>query len=347
MTAARAGRTELTSFDLPGNRGTALVRLCDDERGIRISVIPAAGGEIAGMRVRIAGRWREILHRALDYDSEPPDGWRGRAPLLWPAVGRNFTPEQVVTWKRTGRKPRACRYALGRRAYPMPMHGFARDLPWDLESHGCDEAGPWVRCTLTHTAWTRRKYPFAFRMSVTHKLVRGEIVSRYELTAGANKRPMPFCIGNHISFRLPFTGEGTFESCTVRTPGRRRVHLNRLALLTGRTSPVALSTPVPVGDGIYADTFVTGYRRRTAWVEIADPASIAVKIRHAERPLGSEYISREEDINFVFWGNPELGHLCPEPWLGRPNALNNGRGLLSLGIGRRFVWEMRVAPSVL
>jgi len=336
-------RRKLASLDLPGKRGAHLIRLCDDERGIRVSVVPAAGGEIAGLRVRIGGRWQELLYRALDYESAPPDGWQGRAPLLWPAVGRSFTAEQLAKYKRTGRKPKQCSYLLGKRAYSLPIHGFARDMPWTLESHGADATSAWVTCALADSARTRRQYPFAFQMTVTHRLTKGRVISRYELTAGRNRRAMPFAIGNHISLRLPFTSRGAFATCTVRTPARKRIHLTDLTLLSRRTSSVNYSKPVPVGDGIYGDTFLTGYRRRSAWAELVDPESIRLKISQAERPVHGKCIAKEEDISFVFWGDPHIGYLCPEPWVGRPNALNTGRGLLRLAPAERFIWEMRLA----
>lgn len=41
------------------------------------------------------GEWMELLHRAMTTD-EPDSEWRGRAPQLWPAVGRNYMPDQVL-----------------------------------------------------------------------------------------------------------------------------------------------------------------------------------------------------------------------------------------------------------
>ena len=319
------------------------MRLCDDARGMRVSVLPAAGAEIASMCVRIGSRQREVLYRALDYESIPPDGWRGRAPLLWPAVGRFYTAEQLANWRATGRRPRGCRYSVRGRDYRMPIHGFARDVEWALDSHGADRDSAWVTCSLKSSARTRRMYPFRFELRVTHALRDGAVTSRYEVTAGANEDDMPFCIGNHISFRLPFTRKGRYEACLLRTPGWKRMHLNEAVLLSGKTSREELSRPVRLGGGIYRDTMISGYRRRSAWVEIVDPESIRMRISQAERRVKGRFTGKERDIAFVFWGKPEFGQLCPEPWMGWPNGLNTGKGLLKLPPGERFVWEMRVA----
>ncbi len=335
-------RSVLSSVDLPARPGAALVRLSDETRGIRIAVVPAAGGEIGSVKVRIGNRWREILYRALDYESEPPDGWCGRAPLLWPACGRSLAADQIAVWRRTGRLPKAGRFVLGGRAYPMPDHGFARNMAWELDSHGVKADCAWARCILCSSARTRRMFPFHFRIAVTHMLANGDIFSLYEVVAGDNSKPMPFCIGNHISFRVPFTAKGRFEECTVRTPGRKSLHLNDLTLLSGRSSRMDLSKPVPLGSGIYADTLLAGYTWRTAWAELADPLSLKIRVSQRERRMGGKGCADERNIRFVFWGSPELNYVCPEPWLGEPNALNTGKGLVRLGPRERFIWEMRV-----
>ena len=50
----------------------------------------------------------ELLHRATDLGppTEIDGGWQGRAPVLFPAVGRNYTDEQLAS----AEKPRECRY---------------------------------------------------------------------------------------------------------------------------------------------------------------------------------------------------------------------------------------------
>ena len=103
-----------------------------------------------------------------------------------------------------------------------------------------------------------------------------------------------------------------------------------------------LSKPVPLGSGIYADTFLAGYTWRTAWAEISEPGSLAIRVSHAEVTPGRKRYVAERDIRFVFWGSPALNYFCPEPWSGEPNALNSGKNLRNLGPGERFAWEMRI-----
>lgn len=336
-------RSSVKKFDLPGKRNVARVCLSDREAGMECSVIPAAGAEIASLRVKLGGRWREILYRALAYSEAPPDGWDGRAPLLWPAVGRTNTPEQIARAKATGRAPRSFRYHYQGRTWPMQMHGFVRRREWELVGCGVKGGRAFATCALRSSDKTRKMYPFDFGLTVTHTLGGGRIVSRYEVAADdANTAPMPFTIGNHIGFTLPFGKRGSFDECTIRTPSKRQLVLNEMAVLSRKSVKKDLSKPVPMSSGIWADTFLGGYTRRTAWAELADPHSITLRISQAERPVAGRLLAGEKDIHFVFWGSPDLGYFCPEPWIGKPNALNTGRGAVELAPGGRFVWEMRV-----
>jgi galactose mutarotase-like enzyme len=337
---------EIKPFSLPGNPEARLVRLTDERRGVRISVLPAAGGEITSFQIRIGGKWTEILSRAGDYHSAPPDGWDGRAPLLWPAVGRSFTADQVARWTETGRKPRACRYQLDGKTYAIANHGFARAAPWTLEDYGCGKNSAWARCSLRSSPATKKLYPFDFDLAVTYTLAAGSVRLRYEVTAGENRRPMPFAIGNHISFRMPFTGQGRFEDCAIRTSANRRLGLDGLALLSGRSEPVNLRRPMPLAHAEFLDAVLGGCRRRRAWFELMDPASLTLRVSHAEESRTGHYRAAERDIFFVLWGTAEHRYFCPEPWIGRPNALNTRRGGIRLPPGERFVWNVRFTPTI-
>ena len=342
MATKRDPECSVGELELPGRRRSRLVSLRDDAHGVRVAVAPAAGGEIASMRTRIRGRWRELLYRALDYQNAPPDGFNGRAPLLWPAVGRFHTIEQIERWRVTGRKPKALRYRARGRVYSMRIHGFARDMPWALDDCGADGDSAWATCSLRNSAETQKIYPFKFGLKVTHTLRDGAVISRYEVEAGDNDIEMPFCIGNHISFRLPFTHKGSYDACMIRTPGRRRMRVNELSLTDDQQTPVDLSEAVPLSSGVYDDTVITGYRRRNSWAEVIDPESLRVKITQAEKRVRGRFTGREQDTIFVFWGKPQYDQLCPEPWMGWLNGLNTGKGVLTLAPGARFIWELRV-----
>jgi len=344
MAAAKLPRCRTAHVEIPGAGRTEAVWLCDDANEIRVGVVPADGGEIASIRLKRGTRWGEVLYCGMDYDPNPPVGWPGRAPLLWPAVGRSYARADIERAKKLGEKLGRTQWEHKGRIYPMPMHGFVRLMPWTLVDRGADANGAWCVCEIDDSEETREYYPFAFSLRATHRLAGGEIRSLYEVRAGDNDDPLPFNIGNHIGFRMPFFGKGDYMRCAIRSPGRHNVTGAGPSWRGGRRTAVNLTKAAPLGDGLYQDVFLMGYTRRKAWGEVRDPFSgIVARVSQAERPVRGKYLSKERDLAFVFWGRPQDGQICPEPWLGVPNSLNTGRHLLKLEPGGLFKWEMRVA----
>ena len=155
------------------------------------------------LRVTVADRGAELIS-AWDKDRQEeriwtgePEVWNRHAPLLFPFVGK------VLGGK----------YRLGDREYPMKtQHGFARDLDFD-----CAEATPTtVRHTLADTEWTRERYPFAFRLTVTHRLEGRRLYVTWTVE-NPGAETMYFSIGDHPGFMLPAGVRK--EDCGILFPG--------------------------------------------------------------------------------------------------------------------------------
>lgn len=140
--------------------------------GIEAVVNPAKGAEMASLKVIHDGKLVETLYRAMDYSDTP--GWTGKAPWLWPATGKGA---------------------------PLPFHGFARDLPWKVLNSSADS----VTLVLTDSDETRKQnFPFGFRLEAQYRVTPRTLHMRLRVTAdAANRGPMPFTAGNHITFRTP------------------------------------------------------------------------------------------------------------------------------------------------
>jgi len=337
---------ELDSFDLPNLPEATMVWLTDERRGVRLAVLPAAGGEMGSLQVRIAGRWVDILHRGLEYSDWPCEAGDGRAPLLWPIVGRSFTGEQITEWERTGVQPVQNRYRVEGETFDIDIHGFVWRLPWQLKGYGLTNGAAYAACQLRSSADTLRMYPFDFELSATYRIEGEDIVLEYEVAAGDNARTMPFSIGNHLALRLPFTKQGRFGECTLRTPGHVILHQNPLCLLSGESTQVNFSIPTPLERGELLDTVLGGFRREGACLELNAPGSMSLCVKHCEKARNGKLLASDEDYFFVFWGDPVMGYFCPEPWIGKPNSLNTGEGCLYLPPGRRFDWEIRITPTI-
>jgi galactose mutarotase-like enzyme len=328
--------------DLPGLSPSQGVLLLDQERGLEATVAPASGGEVSSLVQHTPQGKRELLYRANDFT--PTAGWQGRAPLLWPAVGRNFTPDHLAQVASGQRDPRACSYQYGNQTFNMPIHGFAMIQPWTLLGFGADSDGAWATCELTDNDTTQALYPFAFNLRGLHRLATGELVSRYSVRASLeNPEPLFFSIGNHLSFQLPFANDGRFEACVLTAPTRSRKCLTPQSLLNGRTETLDLTSGKALADPNLHNLVVGDFPPGQTWVELQDPSAFTLRISQQEIvPAGSTPKTSSEHFYFVFWGNPDTGLYCPEPWYGGPNSLNTRQGLIFLEPGETFVWEMRV-----
>lgn len=107
------------------------------------------------------GEWVELLHHGNDYVSpDGPGGWQGRGkaassfklkptvtrsrclltvsgPNLFPAVGRNFTSDQLAAVT-DGKAPATCNYVWGGVARDLGVHGFLKDTDgWEVREAPC------------------------------------------------------------------------------------------------------------------------------------------------------------------------------------------------------------------
>src|SRR5215204_5334871 len=145
----------------------------------------AADGASATIALRGAEplSWR-IGGRELIWHGDPAH-WPQRAPILFPVIGASAGGFVRVEG----------------RSYPMPRHGFARDLPFGLVERRPDRA----RLRLRATGGTLRHYPFCFRLDVIVALAADRLSLRFTVT-NADDRPMPYAVGFHPGFPWPFDG---------------------------------------------------------------------------------------------------------------------------------------------
>jgi galactose mutarotase-like enzyme len=124
---------------------------------------------------------RDAEGRELMTDADPAF-WTGRAPLLFPVVGRLVED----------------RYRLDGRDYPLPAHGFARRQMFEVIEREADRA----TFRLADNGVTREAYPFAFTLDATFVLA-GATLSIQVTVANDGDVPMPASFGFHPAFAWP------------------------------------------------------------------------------------------------------------------------------------------------
>ena len=191
-------RYAVTDERASGPESPLVVVLHDHLTGAEAAIAPTEGGELSSFKVTFKGEQIELLYHARDYDHK--NGFQGKGPLLWPAVGGQF-PTNTEPKESCGMGS----YTVIGKNYPMPCHGFARSLPWRETSRIADNHSARVTVELATSEATREFYPFAFHLDATYELIDGRLTIDYVVKSDAsNSVPMPFSIGNHIAFKIPF-----------------------------------------------------------------------------------------------------------------------------------------------
>lgn len=215
-----------------------------------------------------------------------PAWWSGRAPLLFPVVGRS--PGDAVS--------------IEGRTYPMQPHGFARHSLFEVVSERPER----VTLMLKPSATTRQSFPFEFFLSVTHALERNSLRTVVEV-GNLDQRDMPFGFGFHPAFRWPLPG------------GAGRRHVLRLETLeeprflqldgSGLILPEAHASPFVAGEMTLEPALFANNA-------LLFPFGVGSGITYAAEGGGSVGLSWTNLPNFAVWQKQGAPYICLEPWHG-------------------------------
>lgn len=230
---------------------------------------------------------RDAAGRDLMTDADPR-WWTGRAPLLFPFVGRS----------------RGDVYRLDGHVYPMPQHGFARHRPFALVER--DAAGALLR--LEADDESRAVYPFDFRLDMRFAL-EGATLRMTATIANRGEATMPFAFGYHPAFAWPLPYGGAVEAHRIRFERPEPAPIRKVGAEPGLIArdPV----PSPVIGAELAPTHAMFEGDALIWDNLASrsltwgvPGRPHLRIDFPDTPwLG-------------LWQKPGAHYLCVEPWAG-------------------------------
>ena len=312
--------------------GTQLLRLSVSGGRLQAYIAPAHGADLAGLEVRHGGRWSELLYRGMNY--QPTGGWTGKAPILWPAVGRNFPypPGGGGHGDRLG-------WVLRGRVHAMPIHGFARDQAWRILRRGSCGGSAFLILGLSNTDRTRGMYPFGFTLTTEYRIWQDSLYIRQAVHAPrANAGPMPFSIGNHITFAIPLLAGDDPLQTTISTPATEQVMTDGSGRPTGRIVAVSYVRPRLLSSfKPLTPISLSGYAAGQEWVRLEDRSGFGIIVSHSEdrQPSGTPVL-------FNLCGDVTQGYFAPEPWVGKQDSLVTGDGTIALQPGGTFHWTIEV-----
>ena len=229
---------------------------------------------------------RDVEGRELMTDADPAF-WTGRAPILFPVVG----------------KPAGETIRVDGTAYPMKQHGFARTSRFAVEAVGADHA----RFVLTDTDETRARYPFAFALEIGFR-VTGATLAIEAVVRNTGAVAMPASFGFHPAFAWPLPyGEDRAAHRIVFAadePDRLKeiapdgtiADATRESPLDGRTLDLA--------DALFADDALVWDRVRSDRVTYGAARGPRLEIGFPDTPM------------LGIWSKPHARYVCVEPWHG-------------------------------
>ncbi|MCJ8142447.1 aldose 1-epimerase family protein [Ancylobacter sp. A5.8] len=267
-------------------------------------------------------RLRDKEGRDLLWNGDPAF-WTGRAPLLFPIVGR--LPGDALVHEG--------------QSYTMLQHGFAR-----RRSFATLEASP-SRAVfgLDSDEETLKQYPFAFALRVTYTLEEATLTISATVT-NSGTVPLPASFGFHPAFLWPLPYGGTkaehrvvFEKAEVEA-----IHRPVGGLLSRETEPnPAMDAVMTPDDAMFERDALIFTHLRSRHIRFGVPGQPGIEVAFPDMP------------HLGLWSKPGAPFLCIEPWQGYASAEDGpvafadkpGLVLIEPGAERRFAMSVRWLPN--
>jgi galactose mutarotase-like enzyme len=274
---------------------TATWEFEDPTRGDRLQLVPERGGLVTGW---FCGG-QDRLYFDADRFADPGLSVRGGIPVLFPICG-GLPGDQLP---------------LEQGSFPMPQHGFARNLPWSVAALA---DGRGVAMALGDSAASRVHFPFAFQLELELRLEPRALAIlarvQHRATADAANGPMPFSLGLHPYFAVR-------DPAAVRLEGLPARCFDHLPMAPAETAP-------QLGRLAAGVDFLC---EAAGPVRLLDPLAACAIELETQAPL---------DL-VVVWTDPPRPMVCLEPWSGPRGSLVSGDRRLSLAPGESLELRCR------
>jgi len=215
--------------------------------------------------------------------------WTGRAPVLFPVVGK------LKGWL----------YMYDGKQYSLKNHGFARRSKFTL----VDKTERMVAFSLCDSAETRNVYPFEFELIVKYELSGPSVRTGFQVI-NRSAGDMFFSIGGHPAFNCPLDRGGVFEDYEIifnekETAGNHII--NEDGLVSDDAAPFFNDdNKIPLEYGLFDkyQTLVFSSLKSTTATLRSRRTGAGVVMDFAGFPY------------FAVWTIPGAPYVCLEPWCG-------------------------------
>ena len=244
-------------------------------------LVPARGGIVT----RFAVGGDEVLYLDPATLVDPARNVRGGVPVLFPLAGRLERDALAVQG----------------RAHTLKQHGFARNLPWEVVSHGAADA----HLRLRWSEATFAAFPFHFELR-SHVRVTGARLCLTFQVENPDRQPLPLHFGLHPYFRV-----------SMAHKAGARVETEATQAWDNRSKTRGPFRGVRF-DGPEVD------------VHLLDHPGTGTRLTRGPDARALRLTWSPEFRTLVLWTLPDRDFVCVEPWTAPAGALQTGEGLLQV-----------------
>jgi galactose mutarotase-like enzyme len=260
--------------------------------------------------------------RELMTDANPAY-WSGRAPLLFPIIGRLNDDSLRVNGS----------------TYAMQKHGFARKSLFSLVEKSASDA----LFQLVDNEATRTQYPFAFELDA-HFSIEGKALRQAVTVRNTGDSDMPFSFGYHPALAWPLPTGGAREDHVIRFEQDEPASLARVTPY-GSIAPDTVPSPVTgdtirLHDDLFADDALVWRHLNSRRLSYGAPGYPSLDIAFPDTSM------------LGIWTKPGAAFICVEPWAGIADPegyageFADKPGIVSLPPGGDRTFRMNISLAV-
>lgn len=221
-----------------------------------------------------------------------PAYWQDRSPVLFPFIGR-LTENS---------------YYLQGVKYPMTIHGFAAQQEFAV----VEEGDGFVVLELTGNDSTKQQYPFDFSLKIGYRLEENRLNVTYQVE-NRSEQVMPFGIGGHPGFNVPFVAGERFEDYELvfSTPCQpQRLGFSPAVYLNGQDEnyPLQDGTTIAMRHELFDEDAIILRNMARAVTLRSKVSGKSLCVSYPDMPY----------LGIWHWPHTDAPYVCIEPWTSLP-----------------------------
>jgi aldose 1-epimerase len=283
------------------------IRIADPVSGAAAVIVPGLGFNCISFEARIADQAVRVIDSPDDVLSGKCRPSSYGIPLLFPFPNR--IRDGHFDWD-------GQHYEVPLSpGHPNAIHGFCYDRPWRVSQHSHDTLSGKFQLSIDAPECLK-SWPTDFLFEVRYHVVENRLECQFRIS-NPSDRPLPWGLGTHSYFRLPFGTLSQPEDCRFAVPVSEEWELQDY-LPTGRRLPIENRDPLRTGVRFGTRRFDNVY---TGWQ--SDGGTLRSSI--VDEAAGIELVQICDSQYFreaVVFTPPGRNAVCIEPYTCVTDAIN-------------------------